>query len=290
MVQQQQNIMTTVTVGERQQQRKRLMTAGVKHVRASSSAITTVSHLRRSEGMRTTYGLSDADRQALEAKDASFRARAHTLSLSNDATSDSCCRCWRMLPVIYPESKLRLRWDAIQAVALLYVALMVPIRTGFFADPTVLSAGWWIELAVDIYFIADIVINFRTGYHSHDSEMVLSLSQIAKHYGAAAPVAFSPLPPYGCTKLLIGGAVTHLPACAVPRVMYISKTVASYRCTVVHPHHVHPVCHAIGSGWALRKRSQNTAPQPVGKATTAAAANCAAAALRRSYARSIWNA
>lgn len=49
----------------------------------------------------------------------------------------------------------RRRWDTIQVLLLLYVAVMVPLRTGFddkgvMVEP--LSAVWWFEALVDIYF------------------------------------------------------------------------------------------------------------------------------------------
>ena len=53
--------------------------------------------------------------------------------------------------------------------ALGYVALIVPIRTGFpTGDLAVNSFAWWLELVVDLYFIADIVVNFRTARHRTD--------------------------------------------------------------------------------------------------------------------------
>ena len=51
------------------------MKKAMSGVKATSSAITTVGHMRRNDVVRTTYGLSDADMSALEAKEASFRAR-----------------------------------------------------------------------------------------------------------------------------------------------------------------------------------------------------------------------
>ena len=163
-----------------QKPRSLAMKKAMSGVKATSSAITTVGHMRRNDVVRTTYGLSDADMSALEAKEASFRARVSTEQASG--AGDGCCGGWRRLPVINPDSTMRTRWDIAQATALLYVALMVPVRTGFFADPPVLSAGWWLELGVDVYFIADIVVNLRTAYRSHDNELVVSLSKIARHY------------------------------------------------------------------------------------------------------------
>jgi hypothetical protein len=46
---------------------------------------------------------------------------------------------------------------------LLYVAIMVPLRTGFDADGKMaapLTTFWWLELFVDIYFVGAIWARF----------------------------------------------------------------------------------------------------------------------------------
>ena len=53
------------------------------------------------------------------------------------------------------DGKFRRQWDVVQVLLLLYVAVMVPLRTGFddrglMMEP--LSALWWMELMVDLYF------------------------------------------------------------------------------------------------------------------------------------------
>ena len=151
-------------------------------IKASASAIATSGHLRRRSVIRSTYGLSDADTAALEEKNAAMLARIEAINRAA-AAKGRCCSCWlHDLPVLDPDSRSRLRWDMAQVVALLYVALTVPIRTGFNQDLRPLDTGWWVELVVDCYFILDIVVNFRTGFHSHDGELVLDPGRIAKHY------------------------------------------------------------------------------------------------------------
>ena len=61
--------------------------------------------------------------------------------------------------MIEPEGNLRVRWDTFQVLALFYVALLVPLRVGFALELVQFSFQWWLELLVDIYFIADIFLN-----------------------------------------------------------------------------------------------------------------------------------
>jgi hypothetical protein len=61
--------------------------------------------------------------------------------------------------MIKPQGKLRWWWDMLQVFALVYVALLVPLRTGFALELVLFSWQWWVELLVDVYFIVDIFLN-----------------------------------------------------------------------------------------------------------------------------------
>jgi CRP-like cAMP-binding protein len=84
-------------------------------------------------------------------------------------------------PVLHPEGWPRQVWDWVQVAALLYVGILVPVRVGFGIELEPLTAGWWLELVVDIYFIADVFVNFRTGYVD-DGVTILRPWMIARHY------------------------------------------------------------------------------------------------------------
>ena len=62
---------------------------------------------------------------------------------------------------------------------LIYVALVAPYRIGFGVD----AVGHWLvfETAIDFLFMADVMINFRTGYYLEDEE-VMDSWRVAKHY------------------------------------------------------------------------------------------------------------
>eukprot|EP01043_Picozoa_sp_COSAG02_P022232 COSAG02_NODE_1150_length_14208_cov_5.805231_3_plen_258_part_00 len=65
---------------------------------------------------------------------------------------DWCCGHYKPIEA---DGRFRRYWDAAQVVLLLYVAVMVPLRTGFddrglMMQP--LTTLWWIELMVDLYF------------------------------------------------------------------------------------------------------------------------------------------
>ena len=86
--------------------------------------------------------------------------------------------------IVEPGSRLRFRWDVIQVVALIYLSLLVPIRVSM--DYTATGPGFWIEFLIDVYFWADICLNFMTAVHVHTNtfevKTLTSHRDIAKHY------------------------------------------------------------------------------------------------------------
>ncbi|KAH8092703.1 voltage-gated potassium channel [Aureococcus anophagefferens] len=67
----------------------------------------------------------------------------------------------------HPEGDLRLYWDLIQIVALVYVSLMVPLRMGL--SWSAIGAWFIIESIIDAYFIADAV-QLHHGGVPHDEQ------------------------------------------------------------------------------------------------------------------------
>lgn len=82
--------------------------------------------------------------------------------------------------VINPTSDFMKRWDIFQAVVLFYLSMTVPIRVGFGVQA--MGAGYVIDLFVDIYFWADIVVNFFKGYEDASGLIVYDYSKIRKNY------------------------------------------------------------------------------------------------------------
>lgn len=84
-----------------------------------------------------------------------------------------------------PRNTGRLRWDFVIVLAVLYNCLIIPLRIGFGDDKFgPLSA---IDLLIDLMFMADIVVNFLTGYfrankETGEEELVLSQPAPALHY------------------------------------------------------------------------------------------------------------
>jgi Ca2+-binding EF-hand superfamily protein len=81
-----------------------------------------------------------------------------------------------------PQANFRKVWDSVQVILLGYVALAVPYRTAFDIDIPLASQWWWIELCIDIYFVLDIFLNFRTAIRADDEELIIDYDEIRQRY------------------------------------------------------------------------------------------------------------
>lgn len=96
--------------------------------------------------------------------------------------------CWILLHY----SPFKAFWDWIILLLVLYTAVFTPYSATFLLDEHVdirqRSCGYTCnplnvaDLMVDVLFIVDIVINFRTTYVDQNDEVVTQPSRIAQHY------------------------------------------------------------------------------------------------------------
>ena len=100
---------------------------------------------------------------------------AHPTSLGS--TCQKLCH-YLCGPVLHPDSRFRAGWNVGLAAFIIYCGISVPLEIAFDTDMGYAMCGrstlrencanflawFWLNFAVDIFFIVDIVINFRTGY------------------------------------------------------------------------------------------------------------------------------
>ena len=63
-----------------------------------------------------------------------------------------------------PASKFSGIWDSLQVTFLFYVSWTVPLRACFGIEIDIPSWEWIVDSIVDLYFIADLLLNFSTAY------------------------------------------------------------------------------------------------------------------------------
>ena len=65
--------------------------------------------------------------------------------------------------ILHPEHELRMRWDVFNVIFLIYCSFSIPLRVAFGTEPD--GWTWVLERTIDVFFILDVVLNFRTGIH-----------------------------------------------------------------------------------------------------------------------------
>lgn len=81
-----------------------------------------------------------------------------------------------------PDSAMSTCWDLSQLVFLLYVTVTVPTRACFAYRVELWSAAFWVDVIVDLYFVVDVVLNFRTSFIDVNGFREYRPAKIAKHY------------------------------------------------------------------------------------------------------------
>jgi CRP-like cAMP-binding protein len=81
----------------------------------------------------------------------------------------------------FPHSRFRLFWDLNSCLLTLFVSLTLPFRLAFI--DTEWSLAWYvIDFCIDIFFLADIVVNMRTMVITHNGALVTSPRKIFMMY------------------------------------------------------------------------------------------------------------
>mmetsp|Transcript_932 Transcript_932/g.3507 ORF Transcript_932/g.3507 Transcript_932/m.3507 type:complete len:884 (+) Transcript_932:248-2899(+) len=121
----------------------------------------------------------------LSDKLASKRGLYGTVEMAGDGNEDESERGKKLQGrnkyVLDPTTDFKKGWDIFQACALCFIAVVVPYRVGFKVPAT--GPIYWVELAIDLYFVFDVFLNFVTGYWDPDlKKTILDHQLIAKHY------------------------------------------------------------------------------------------------------------
>ena len=131
-------------------------------------------------GARRSYEQLQPEHAAAEASERSVEVIAVAAAADGlTAAATAATHPW----VLDPNSRFRQSWDIVQAFLLIYVGVVCPYRVAFGVEVVVFSFIFWIELSMDLYFIVDFCLSFRTGYVDTDSrELVMEPRRIAWRY------------------------------------------------------------------------------------------------------------
>ena len=127
---------------------------------------------------RALYGQSDEEGDELSSPTTQLKEKLDALA-QEKRTAAKLRRCF-----LRPDSKLRQAWDGSQVILLLYVLMTVPYRACFqLPTPALWTSEFWVELVVDVYFIIDIALNFRTAYYdSASGDLEIDQRKVCMNY------------------------------------------------------------------------------------------------------------
>jgi CRP-like cAMP-binding protein len=81
--------------------------------------------------------------------------------------------------VLRPDSPFRMTWDFIIMFLLFYIALVLPYNLGFQRNKS--KAAEAVDLIIDMFFVVDVILNFRTAYY-HNDALVMDGQRIFWNY------------------------------------------------------------------------------------------------------------
>lgn len=83
--------------------------------------------------------------------------------------------------MIYPEDKFKSFWDLLMTLILLAACVATPVEIAFASDTDV-SYQNPLSLAIDIFFLVDIMLIFNTAFYDDEMELTTSRKEIANDY------------------------------------------------------------------------------------------------------------
>nr|CCA14527.1 Voltagegated Ion Channel (VIC) Superfamily putative [Albugo laibachii Nc14] len=82
--------------------------------------------------------------------------------------------------ILHPQEGFVVTWQIVASTGILYSMIIIPFRLGFNHDAV--SFWFYFELAIDVSFMLDIPLNFRTAYYNEERIMVFNSRSIAIRY------------------------------------------------------------------------------------------------------------
>ena len=81
-----------------------------------------------------------------------------------------------------PDSTATKYWDSIQLIFICWVAIVVPYRLGFDVEVGLWTTQFFFDAAIDLFFIIDLALNFRTAYYLPTGFLETDARMIRKNY------------------------------------------------------------------------------------------------------------
>ncbi|CAK0884447.1 unnamed protein product [Prorocentrum cordatum] len=107
--------------------------------------------------------------------------KSHRAEGRHRTTERLGCSSWLALPVLHPEHPRLLLWNLVGVVFLTYIVFMLPYELSF--GPCSSNELFVVASVVDVYYILDVIVTFRTGYEDEETKcVVMDPDRIARRY------------------------------------------------------------------------------------------------------------
>jgi len=73
-------------------------------------------------------------------------------------------------------------WKSVQMCMLVYIAFLYPLREGFVLHVEVGTTMFFVDLVVDVWFVLDIFVNFRTAFRDESDVLTIDSKIIVRRY------------------------------------------------------------------------------------------------------------
>ena len=147
---------------------------------------------RVTETLREAVDASTMKVTQAEVTDRLWRHRAHYKKLGK--LEDAQCELLSVLDtqgwdqdqetgqagVLHPSQGFKLKWDLCFVGLIMYSAVAIPYAIGF--DVTFTGFLAVVDILVDVAYLLDICVSFRTAYHNEKGKIVYNPRKIARHY------------------------------------------------------------------------------------------------------------
>ena len=84
--------------------------------------------------------------------------------------------------IIFPDDPLKIIWDLVLGLMILYICFFLPFRLAFLTDESEYNFFIYLDYFIDSVFYLDIIFNFFTAYVNSNETLVTSHKKIAIHY------------------------------------------------------------------------------------------------------------
>jgi len=107
-----------------------------------------------------------------------------TKKITNEDETESMELVAHRMGLIAPNGNRKVNWDWFMLLLVAYTTIAVPFTASFidFTDPVTAPGGFVIQSIIDIFYILDVIISFRTTYYNRMGEIVLDKKLVRVKY------------------------------------------------------------------------------------------------------------